>query len=335
MSTLQVPARSMEVLVEVERSGFVESRHYGCVAVCDPDGRLVASAGDAELTLFARSTTKPLQAVAVHGLGVQEGLGLTDVALAGACGSHDGEPVHVDNVRTVLAAAGLDESALRCPPALPGNDEARLHAAGRASVYHNCSGKHAYMLAGTALHGWEPARYTAPDHPLQVRVTETVGAYSGTPVRYVGVDGCGVPVHALPLRGLATAYARLGSRALAGEPAAAAVLAAVRHHPVMIAGSRRLDTAVLELGGGEVLTKVGAEAVYAATNPAAGLGLALKVVDGGSRAAGAAVLAVLRALGWLDDEVLATLWPYGELPLRGGGAVVGAIRPATVRLRSA
>jgi len=320
----------MQVLVEVERSGFVESRHFGVAAVADADGTVLASVGDPELVVYPRSCSKPFQALAVRGLGVETELGLDEVALAGACGSHNGEPGHVASVRRVLAAAGLDETALRCPPALPTDRRARAAVEGPSPVYHNCSGKHAYMLAGAVARGWEPGRYTAPDHPLQAVVTDTLVDLAGAPVEHVGVDGCGVPVHALPLRALATAYARLGTRAATGEEGPAAVVDAVRRHPFMICGTGQLDTVMLEATGGRILSKVGAEAVYGAVRLDTGQGLALKVLDGTPRARGAALVALVQALGWLDQDELDAVLPAATSEIHGGGEPVGAVRPAKV-----
>jgi L-asparaginase II len=322
----------VEVLAEVERSGFVESRHLGVVAVADAEGQVLASAGDPDLVVYLRSCAKPFQAMAVRGLGVSDELGLGEVALAGACGSHNGEPDHVASVHKVLEAAGLDETALRCPPALPTDRAARARVAGPAAVYHNCSGKHAYMLAGSVVQGWAPERYTQPDHPLQAVVGDTLAAFAGVPIEHVGVDGCGVPVHAMALRGLATAYARLGTRAAAGEEGPAALVEAVRRHPFMLAGSGQLDTLLLEATGGRVLAKVGAEAAYAAVDLASGTGLALKVIDGAPRARGAALLAALRALEWLDDAEWEAVLPAATVELHGGGRPVGTVHPAELTL---
>jgi L-asparaginase II len=322
----------MEVLAEVERSGFVESRHLGAVAVAGPDGELLAVAGDPDLVVYPRSCSKPFQALGVRGLGVERELGLGQLALAGACGSHDGEPDHVASVRKVLAAAGLEESALRCPPILPANREARARVEGPAPVYHNCSGKHAYMLAGSVARGWDTDRYLAPEHPLQAVVGDTLSDFVGVPIEHVGVDGCGVPVHAVALRGLATAYARLGARAAAGEEGPSALVEAVRSHPFMVAGSGQLDTVLLEATGGRVLAKVGAEAAYGAVNLASNLGLALKVLDGAPRARGAALLAALRGLGWLDEREWETVLPAATVEVHGGGRTVGAVRPAQLDL---
>ena len=322
----------MEVLAEVERSGLVESRHLGAVAVADAQGELLAAAGDPELVVYLRSCAKPFQALAVRGLGVERELGLDAVALAGAAGSHDGEPEHVASVRKVLAAAGLDEDALRCPPSLPSSRSARAQVERPAAVYHNCSGKHAYMLAGSVVGGWAPERYDTPEHPLQAVVADTVVDYCGVPIQHVGVDGCGVPVHALSLRGLATGFARLGVRARGDEDGPAALVAAARDHPFMLAGTGQLDTLLLEATAGRVLAKVGAESAYGAVELSSGTGLALKVLDGSPRARGAALLAALRALGWLDDAELAAVLPAATVEVHGGGRTVGQVRPADLRL---
>ena len=322
----------MQVFVEVERSGFVESQHLGIAVVADAGGAVLAAVGDPDLRIYLRSCAKPLQALAVWGLGVSRELGLGALALAGAAGSHSGEPEHVASVRKVLAAAGLDESALRCPAALPFNPEARRQAEGPAAVYHNCSGKHAYMLAGAVTRGWEIERYTEPEHPLQAVVSDTVADFAGAAIEHVGVDGCGVPVHALPLSALATAYARIGARAADGDEGAAALVEAARRHPVMIAGTGELDTRLLEVTGGRVLSKAGAEGASAAVNLATNQGLAVKVLDGAVRARGPALLAALQALGWLDERELEAALEAAVSPVLGGGEPVGAVRPAAVDL---
>jgi L-asparaginase II len=312
----------MHVLAEVERSGMIESRHLGTVVVCDPVGQVVTALGDPELAVYPRSAVKPLQALAVRRLGVEERLGLHEAALASACGSHRAEPVHVDTVLATLKAAGLDDGALRCPPER-GDDGGPPRA-----VMHNCSGKHAYMLAGTVAAGWPTAGYLEPEHPLQHEVARTLAAWTASPPGHVGVDGCGVPTWALPLRGLATAFARLAS----GEGDAPELLDAVGRHPVLIRGTGALDTVLVEATGGRLLAKIGAEAVYAVADRASGQGAALKVADGGMRAAGPALLAVLRALGWIDEAELAALLPAATTEVTGGGRPVGAVRPASLRL---
>jgi L-asparaginase II len=163
-------------------------------------------------------------------------------------------------------------------------------------------------------------------------VGDTLSDFAGVPIEHVGVDGCGVPVHAMALRGLATAYARLGARALTGDEGPAAVVAAVRRHPFMLAGTGQLDTLLLEATGGRVLAKVGAEATYGAVDLATGTGLALKVLDGAPRARAAALLAALRALDWLDAPEWEAVLPSATVAIHGGGRPAGAVRPAKLTL---
>jgi L-asparaginase II len=319
-------------LALAERSGYVESRHLGAAAVCDPQGRLTASLGDPALPVYLRSTAKPLQAMAVATLGADAiGSGGAPIewpraALAAACGSHDGEPVHVETVLAVLDRAGLGEPDLRCPPSFP-RDRRGAGDTPRA-VWHNCSGKHAWMLAGAVANGWPVAGYLDPDGPLQKAVLGTVARLAGATPAHVGVDGCGAPTPVLPLTGLATAFARLAD----GEQETAGVVEAVRSFPVLLGGTRALDTAILRVTGGRVLAKVGAEAVYAAVDLERGLACALKVTDGSARAGGPALLAVLRALGWLDGGELAELEPVACPAVMGGGHAVGRVTPARVVL---
>src|SRR5262245_3050327 len=248
----------MQVLVEVERSGLVESRHLGVAVVCDPDGAVAAALGDPELVVYPRSCAKPFQALAVHGLGTAARLGLGDEALASACGSHTGEPVHVQAVRRTLAAAGLDEDALRCPPDLPAQPAARAAADGPRRVYHNCSGKHAWLLAGAVAKGWPVEGYLDPAHPLQAAIGRALALWTGEQGGRPGCDGCGAPTWALTLRALATAYARLAARATAGEGGPAELVAALRRHPLLIRGSGRLDSLLLGAARGRLVAKTGA-----------------------------------------------------------------------------
>ncbi|HXF73958.1 MAG TPA: asparaginase [Actinomycetota bacterium] len=309
------------VLARVLRSGLEESRHLGHVAVCDADGRLVAWAGEPARIVFARSTMKPLQAAVSLTVARED---LPEDELAVICGSHNGEAVHVRAVRAVLARAGLDPSALRCPPGWPLDRQAMVRARRPRRELHNCSGKHAGMLLACARAGYDLGSYPRRGHPLQRRVLRAVRAAAPGDV-VVGVDGCGVPVHGMPLASLATLYARLSRPDRLGRlaaPAARAV-AAMRARPYLVAGRHRVDTAVMEAVPGLVV-KGGAEGLVCAALLDAGLGVAVKVEDGGDRAAGPALLRVLARLGALDpaDPRLAAL---ARPPVRGGERAVGAI----------
>ena len=313
-------------LVTVVRSGVRESVHLGHVAVCDPRGRLVASAGDPLVLTFARSSMKPLQAaVSLHALGRE----LPDELVAVMCASHNGEDVHVRAVRRLLRTEGLGVSALRCPPDFPMDDRARSEVRSPQRIRHNCSGKHAGMVVASARAGWDPARYLERAHPLQRRIAAAVPKATGARRVRVGVDGCGVPVFGLPLRAMATLFARLTrpERLGALEPTAARAVAAMRAEPYLVAGRRRVDTAVMTEAP-DVIVKVGAEGLLCAGLLGPGLGIAVKVADGSARAAGPALIHALRQLGAVDEAALERLVRYERRPVLGGGKPVGELAPS-------
>src|SRR6187431_429550 len=202
------PAHAFEPVAITSRSGFDESVHFGAAVVVDDTGRIVWSIGDPTVEVYPRSACKPMQADAM----LRCGLSLTEQQLALACASHDGTPRHVAIVRTTLAAAGLDESALGNTPDLPldaGAAEAILRAGGhRQPITMNCSGKHAAMVATCVANGWPIDTYLSQDHPLQVAITERIDELTGG-VTHVGVDGCGAPAHVVTLEGLARAFGEL------------------------------------------------------------------------------------------------------------------------------
>ncbi|MBI4729610.1 MAG: asparaginase [Acidobacteria bacterium] len=302
-------------VVEVVRSGVIESVHLVDVAVVDERGDLSAAAGEPDVVAAFRSSAKPVQAAVC----LEEGWKPPgEPELAVACGSHSGEPVHVAAVRSTLAAAGLGEGALRCPPALPFEEDAALAAAragGPARTYHNCSGKHAAMLGACAARGWALASYLDPDSPLQSSILARVESLLGARPT-VGVDGCGAPTFAAPLRLLARAFGE-GTATGAGRRAAAAM----RAHPFMVAGSGRSCTALME-GAKGLVVKAGAEGIACAAFP--GGALALKVRDGAGRARDPVLVRVLEDLGALSS--LAGLEAFASPAVAGGGRPVGELR---------
>ena len=308
----------MVVVAEVVRSGMVESRHHGSVAGLAADGSVVLSVGDITSPVFGRSSNKPMQAVAM----VTAGLQLPSDLLAVVAASHSGEPAHLDAVRRLLATAGLREDQLANTADLPLDEHARnaviaAHASPSA-LLQNCSGKHAGMLVTCVVNGWPTAGYLDPDHPLQRAVTTTVERLCGERVAHVGVDGCGAPVHAISLVGLARAF-----RTIATEPvgsAGHAVAGAIRRHPFLLGGSGRDVTLLLDATPG-LIAKDGAEGVYAAATTD-GRAVALKIDDGASRARACVLLEALTALG-VDVEAARAVT---EVAVLGHGRPVGVVR---------
>jgi L-asparaginase II len=313
-------------LVHVVRNGLVESVHTGDVAVCDADGRLRASAGDPDRPLFGRSCEKPLQAVVSY---AAIGEDLSDHEVAVMCGSHSGEPVHVAAVRRLLRRGPVPVSKLR-------NPRDRMTKGARPPIFDNCSGKHAACLVASTRHGWDLDGYLSPSHPLQRRVLRAVIAATDVDRPGIGVDGCGLPVHGVPLRAMATMYARLAEPGRWGRlaPAADRIAHAMLAAPHLVGGTHRLDTDVMTAGAGAVLAKEGAEGLLCATSIPLGIGVALKVRDGNWRRAAPAFVQVLRDLDVLAEVDEEPLRRHAELPLTGGGDVQGAVE-AVVRLRRA
>ncbi|WP_406040344.1 asparaginase [Micromonospora sp. NBC_00898] len=306
-------------LAEVVRSGFVEGLHRGSVVVLHASGATVAGTGDVDSAIFPRSSSKPMQAIGM----LRAGLPLTepaDVALVSA--SHAGEGFHLERVAALLRRAGLDESALHCPPDLPVGETAReavLRAGGGPTrVQMNCSGKHTGMLLTCLAAGWPLDGYWRPDHPLQRRLTAAIEEFTGEEAAAVGVDGCGAPVLAVSLTGLARAYLRLVS----AEPGTVerTVADAMRAYPELVGGTQADDTRLMR-GVPGLLAKVGAEGVIAAAVPGVGA-VAVKIDDGAARARMPVLVAALGRLG-VDAPVLTE---YAEVPLLGGGLPVGAVR---------
>jgi L-asparaginase II len=308
------------VLVEVERSGMVESTHRGSIAIYDDAGALVGGLGDPHQVIYPRSCAKPLQAVGMLHAGVP----LDGELLALASASHSGEEFHRRAVREILARAGLDETALQCPEDLPYVEKSRIEYLGAGGepdrVVMNCSGKHAAMLLTSVVNGWPTETYLEPDHPLQQHLRATVGELVHAPPEPASTDGCGAPLWAVPLSGLARAVAELPA---SGE--GARVMAAISTHPEFSGGPGR-DVTDLINGVPGLMAKDGAEAVQvmAITLNGTTYGLAMKVDDGAQRARSVVAAGALAALGVGADVVVKHL----EWPVMGGGRPVGSVRPS-------
>ncbi len=312
-------------LVRVVRSGLEESCHLGYVAVSDTEGRVVAQAGDPERAVFSRSSMKPLQA-AVSLSVIEDIADLSDREVAVMCASHNGEDVHVSTVHRLLERAGLDVSALQCPPGWPLDPEAMGRAGSPRPDLHNCSGKHAGMLLATVRAGWETEHYLDPTHPLQQRILQAVLRGTDAPEVRVGVDGCGAPVHGMALSRMATLFARFGEpeRWDTVAPFVSRATSAMRAEPYMVAGRHRTDTALMQVAPG-VVVKAGAEGLMCAASLDRHIGVAVKVADGTARAAGPALIHALRQLDILDEDQVEALRPYARPDVLGGGRPAGEL----------
>ncbi|SED81955.1 L-asparaginase II [Amycolatopsis tolypomycina] len=306
------------VLAEVVRSGFVESVHRGALVITGPEGAVRLALGDVVSPVYPRSSNKPLQAVGM----LQAGLDFTGEELALACASHSGEPGHVKRVLELLTAAGLSETDLACPPDFPLHIPSMRDAAEPRRVMMNCSGKHTAMLTTCVRAGWPVSGYVSPDHPLQRAIAEAVSSLTGEPIAHTGVDGCGAPLFAFSLTGLARAFGRI---ATAASGPVLEVASAMRAHPWLVAGTGREDT-VLMSGVEGLVAKAGAEGVQAFALPD-GFAVAIKLDDGAKRACAPLAVEALRYLG-VDVSGLSEL---AHPEVLGGGQPVGEIRVPELR----
>jgi L-asparaginase II len=310
------------VLVEVWRSGFLESAHRGALVVLDAEGAASFAAGAVDRPVLPRSSNKPVQATALLAAGWRP---RSAEELAIGAGSHNGEDGHRDLVAAMLSAAGLGPEDLGCPPALPQHEATKAAwLVGQRTpdrLAMNCSGKHAAMLSACVAAGWPTEGYLDREHPLQQTIEARLSEAAGEPVTAVVVDGCGAPQHALSVTGLARGVLSLvqapeGSRERS-------VADAMRAQPWFVAGTGREDTVLMAAIPG-LLVKGGADGVHVAAMAGRGA-VAFKLDDGGDRGRGPALAAGLRRLG-VPDDVLA---PWLQTPVSGGDGVVGEVRAAS------
>ena len=287
--------------IAVLRAGVSEALHR-VHAVAVQDGAIVATAGDANLISFFRSSAKPFQALPL----VQSRDDLDDTEIAIACASHQAEPAQLKAVRSLLRKASASEDDLEC-----GFEEGRK----QQRIYNECSGKHAGMLALCQKKGWSPVGYRLASHPLQRAVLGEIAAAGEVLQEEIptGVEGCGVVTFALPLAGMAAAFSRL--ERLEGG---ARVVEAMRAYPELVGGEGADDTDLMTALPNWV-AKRGAEGLFCAAGPD-GTGVALKSEDGSQRPLRPALAAFFAILGHPLEQ-------FARIPLTNSrGEYVGEIR---------
>lgn len=321
------------ILVEVTRAGCVESRHRGSVAVVDADGAGRLELGAVDRPVPPRSAVKALQALPVVASGAADAAGMDDRALALACASHSGEARHLARVADLLAAVGRGMEDLACGAAWPLGEQAARDLARSGSsptpLHSTCSGKHAGFLALARTLGVDASGYTDPGHPVQVEVRAAIETTTGASLGEPLVDGCSAPTWPIPLRDLARGFARFGTGtglSTGFADAAGRLRAAVAAEPWFVAGTGRFCTEVMTVTGPRAFVKFGAEGVFTAALPDLGLGVALKVDDGATRACEVVMAAILaRLLPDLD------LTRFTHPPIRSWrGEEIGGLRPGAV-----
>ena len=327
------------MLIEVTRGDRIESVHRGSIAVVASDGRLVARVGDPDQFAFVRSSAKPFQLAPFVASGRFDEYRLGTEALAIMASSHSGEDRHVRLVQEILRGAGLTSAVLQNQVHAPfdaATAQRLLRDGEKPTVLRgNCSGKHAAMVLFAKASGWPIETYWDPGHPVQRLALETISALSDVPVEEVttATDGCGVVTFGLPIRGLATAFARLADPSAVADPPLRSALTRIRDammaHPELVAGEhRRIDTALMRAHPSRIVSKGGAEGVLAMGIPPGALsagapfgaepmGVAVKVEDGNMarRAGDVTSVEVLRQLGLIADPLPDALSEYFDPPI--------------------
>lgn len=308
-----------EKLVDVTRGDLIESIHIGHIAVVSHTGELIASKGNVNSIVYARSSMKPLQAIPIIETGAYKAFHLEPADLALCCASHNGEEQHTNRVVSMLRKADLHETSLQCGTHNPRWEEAYhkiiLEKREVTPIYNNCSGKHSGMLL-TAKHMNEPTDdYYSMEHPVQKRIIQVISDMSEIPVDeiQIGIDGCGVPVHGIPLEKIAFAYAKMAKPDNLSEKrqkAASQVVQAMMEAPEMVGGTNRFCTDFMNVVKGKMFGKAGAEGVYCIGDLKTGIGIAIKIEDGNARATSPVAVEVMKQLGLLSEKELELLKEY-------------------------
>ncbi|EPR75985.1 Hypothetical protein of L-Asparaginase type 2-like superfamily [Leifsonia rubra CMS 76R] len=304
-------------LAVLERSGMIESRHLGAAIVLAPDGSEMRRLGNPNALVYPRSTLKPMQAIAV----LRSGVTLTEEQLVLASASHTGSHRHQSVVSSILAAYGLTFEDLRCPPDWPADSEAQQSADAPTRLAMNCSGKHASFLAACVVNDWPRESYLHHDHPLQVRIRETVVEFTSVELAHEGTDGCGAPVFAMSLASLATAIQRVATATADSDRHAHALVSAIRAHAWGL-DMPQVAEAMNTLG---IIAKRGAEGVLIAAAPD-GTTVTLKVLDGSIRPLLSVGLSLLSEAGAIDAAKAAAVITSTTEKVLGGGHGVGELR---------
>jgi len=320
------------VLVQEYRADMVECAHNGHICIVNEEGAIQAYTGDPGFVAFTRSSAKPLQAIPAIRGGMAEFYGLTDEEIAIMVASHRGEPRHMEVLEQFARKVKLREDLMVCAPSWPLDDRSKevlLRTGGeRSRWYHNCSGKHYGMLAYCQMAGLPLNGYDQPDHPLQQEIIRTIADLTGLvqgDIR-IGTDGCGLPVFAMPLQALATAYMKLACpdriKDEATREAVLTITSAMNTSPFMVAGSGKVDTVLLE--DSNIVAKGGFKGVYCFGLKKERLGVAFKILDGSEEEWGWIAQSILEQIGYANKATISRLaqaFPTGIL--NDSGLTVG------------
>lgn len=321
-------------MTEIWRGSLLESQHLGHAVVCDDSGQIVRSWGDPDAVIYPRSSAKMIQALPLLTSGAADKYGLTSEQLALSCASHNGAAIHTDRVEKWLGQLGLDDTDFRCGPQMPDDRDAKYDLIRGHSkpcqMHNNCSGKHTGFLTLTQHMNAGPD-YVEIDHPVQQACLNAFEETTGMTSPGYGIDGCSAPNFATTVHGLARSmawFASANTRSDRQSVAGASLASAMMKHPDLVAGEGRACTNLMRAMGGTVAVKTGAEGVFIAIIPEKRMGVAVKIVDGATRASECTIAAILCDLGVLDANHPAAQ-KYMNAPILNRRNIdTGVIKPA-------
>lgn len=325
------------MLLHVCRGDLVESYHNGIIVVVNSKGQVLSEIGDSQRIIFARSSMKLLQVIPALELGIKENFDLSEEAVSLFCASHSGEDPHTTTVEKLLNDAGLTCDDLKCgmhaPRHIPTYEKGLKNHIAFGPEHNNCSGKHTAMLLSALANSESLEDYYLLKHPVQQRILQTISELCEYPLEQIvlGIDGCGVPVHGLPLYNIALGYANLCAndkynvkKTTAIETMKQSIIKA----PEMIGGTDRFCTELIKVGNGELIAKAGAEGVYCIGHQSKKIGIAIKIDDGNSRASYPVAMEVLKQLELIDEQQYEHLLAFAKpRVLNVRGEIVGEIVP--------
>ncbi|WP_098746491.1 asparaginase [Paenibacillus sp. EZ-K15] len=322
-------------LVEEYRGNVLENIHYGAISVVDESGKVVYAAGDPHHMTFLRSAAKPFQAIPVMKRRIDEVYGLTGEETALFAASHRGERFHIDALESILKKTGIQEETLHCCATYPLNEDAKAQRhrdhEDKRRIFHNCSGKHSGLIALCKHMGWDESTYYKPEHPVQQEIIETLAYFAEVPVSSIpqGIDGCGLPIFALPLDRIGYAFLKLACPDLIKDAetadAAARMAKLMNEYPDIIADTKFVCSALLR--DHNLAAKGGAKGVYGIGLRKERLAISLKVSDGSEQVWPCIIASILERLGYSDQATIDRL--YALVPneiFNDGGTLVGKRR---------
>jgi len=324
---------SNPILVEVSRGGVLESFHRGVICIVDQDDQVLYSQGDIQQVCFPRSALKFFQQIPLLTSGAVEHFGFNEKEIALFCGSHNGEPQHVETVRSILSKIGLDESYLQCGPQMPTLKEDMYelikHDILPQKIHNNCSGKHAGFLAYCVYKNWSLNDYIDPKHRLHLEILDIISDFHRYPKEKIhqAIDGCSAPIFSFPVYNQAVAYKNLVSPSAfdeATQKACHTMVNAIVRYPEMIAGQKRYCTDLMRLSEGKLIGKTGADGVYSLGIRTQNYGICIKVDDGKMGPQYHIAQSLIEQLGILEDSANAKLRHYVASENKNfGGLITG------------